>query len=339
MASLKEIRARIAAQENKSNKTFTPGEGAIYPHWNIDEGSTAVVRFLEDGNVDNPDFWVERAMFKFVFNGVKGDPTAGSNIVVQVPCMEMYGEKDAILDEVRTWFKDPTMEDMGRKYWKKRSYLYQGFVHADPMDEKGPENPIRRFMISPQIHTIIKAGLMDPELENLPTGHDDGLDLRINKHEKGGYADYTTSSWARKETSLTEEELEAISEHGLSDLASFLPAKPTEEVQKVIREMFEASVDGEPYDIERWGAYYTPAGMNRTGGNTELAAKAAAKAATSKESTDESKKAIDVDVKAEEAEEAEEVKDDVITDNADAEKSDKTDKAQSILAMIRSRQS
>jgi len=151
MASLADIRARLAAQDNKKNKTYTDGEGPVYPHWNIDEGATAIIRFLNDGNPDNPYFWVERAMFKFPFNGIKGDPTASSNVIVQVPCMEMYGEKDAILDEVRTWFKDPTLEDMGRKYWKKRTYLFQGLVRQDPMNGKTPENPIRRFMISPQI--------------------------------------------------------------------------------------------------------------------------------------------------------------------------------------------
>jgi len=166
MASLADIRARLAAQENKKNKSFTDGEGPVYPHWNIDEGSTAIIRFLNDGNAENPFFWVERAMFKFPFNGVKGDPTASSNIIVQVPCMEMYGEKDPILDEVRGWFKDNSLEEMGRKYWKKRTYLFQGIVRSDPMNGPTPENPIRRFMISPQIFTLIKNSLMDPEIEN-----------------------------------------------------------------------------------------------------------------------------------------------------------------------------
>ncbi len=181
MASLADIRARLAAQDNKKNKSFTDGEGPVYPHWNIAEGDTSIIRFLNDGNADNPYFWVERAMFKFPFNGIKGDPTASSNVVVQVPCMEMYGEKYAVLDEVRGWFKDPSLEDMGRKYWKKRTYLFQGFVRQDPMNSAAPENPIRRFMISPQIFTLIKNSLMDPEIENLPTDTNAGLDFRIQK--------------------------------------------------------------------------------------------------------------------------------------------------------------
>jgi len=272
MASLADIRARLAAQDNKNNKSFTDGEGPVYPHWNINEGDTAIVRFLNDGNAENPYFWVERAMFKFPFNGIKGDPTASSNIIVQVPCMEMYGEKDAVLDEVRGWFKDAAMEDMGRKYWKKRTYLFQGFVRSDPMNGTTPENPIRRFMISPQIFTLIKNSLMDPEIKDLPTHELKGLDFRIQKQQKAGYADYTTSSWSRNESELTDVELAAIASNGLSKLNDFLPNKPTEEAQRVIREMFEASVEGEPYDPERWGSYYTPPGMAKTETKAEVAA-------------------------------------------------------------------
>jgi hypothetical protein len=31
--------------------------------------------------------------------------------------------------------------------------------------------------------------------------------------------------------------------------------------------MFEASVDGEPYDMERWGQYFKPAGLGQNTGD------------------------------------------------------------------------
>ena len=74
-------------------------------------------------------------------------------------------------------------------------------------------------------------------------------------------ADYNGSKWARKESALTEAEQEAIEKHGLFDLSTFLPKKPGEVELKVIKEMFEASVDGQPYDTERWGQYFRPAGV------------------------------------------------------------------------------
>ena len=187
--------------------------------------------------------------------------------MVQVPCVEMWGESCPVLAEVRTWFKDKSLEDMGRKYWKKRSYIFQGFVRENPLSEdKSPENPIRRFIIGPQLFTLIKGALMDPELEELPTDTMRGLDFRITKTSKGGFADYNSSKWARKESALTEAEQAAVEKHGLFDLSSFLPKKPTDVEMKVIKEMFEASVDGQPYDTERWGQYFRPAGVQAPGG-------------------------------------------------------------------------
>jgi hypothetical protein len=264
--SLAEIRAKLQAQENRTGGNSTGGDNAIYPHWNIAEGSTAKVRFLPDGNSKNSFFWVERLMIRLPFAGIKGQADS-KPVIVQVPCVEMYGEACPVLAEVRTWFKDKSLEEMGRKYWKKKSYLFQGFVHDNPLgDDKTPENPIRRFIISPQIFNIIKNALMDPEMENLPTDYAAGLDFNIKKTSKGGYADYSTSSWARKETSLTAEEQTAIDTHGLFNLADFLPKKPSDVELKVIKEMFEASVDGQAYDPDRWSAYYKPAGFQ--GGNT-----------------------------------------------------------------------
>jgi len=272
MASLSEIRARIQAQENKSqNKnSASQGDNATYPHWNMDEGTTATIRFLPDADNKNTFFWLERQIIKLPFNGVKGDPNV-KQVVVQVPCVEMYNDGSVcpILSEVRPWYKDESLKEMANKYWKKRSYLFQGFVRQNPLgDDKTPANPIRRFIISPQIFTIIKSSLMDPEMEELPTDYLRGLDFNVKKTSKGGYADYSTSNWARKESALTEAEQEAIEAHGLYNLADFLPKKPGEAELRIMKEMFEASVDGQPYDNERWGNYYRPYGLDAPAGTT-----------------------------------------------------------------------
>lgn len=262
MASLADIRAKLQAAEARSQgSSSSGGDNAIYPHWKINEGSQSTVRFLPDGNPNNTFFWVERNMIRLPFNGIKGEMDNKSQLV-QVPCVEMWGESCPILAEVRTWFKDASLEEMGRKYWKKRSYLFQGFVRENALaDDTTPANPIRRFIMGSQIFNIIKTALMDPEMENLPTDYTSGLDFRIVKTSKGGYADYTTSTWARKETTLTEAEQAALDQHGLYNLQDFMPKKPSEQELKVMKEMFEASVDGRPYDMDRWGAYYRPAGM------------------------------------------------------------------------------
>jgi hypothetical protein len=269
-------------------------------------------------------------MIKLPFAGIKGQPESKPTFV-QVPCVEMWQESCPILAEVRPWYKDETLKEMANKYWKKRSYLFQGFVRQNPLgDDKTPANPIRRFIISPQIIPIVKAGLMDPEIEELPTDFLRGLDFNIKKTSKGGYADYSTSNWARKESPLTETEQAAIEAHGLFDLKSFLPKKPTEAELRIIKEMFEASVDGQPYDNERWGQYYRPAGMSASVGT------AAVSAVDVDEDTPVSKAAFKPAAKAPVASDFD---DEPSTASAPVAKpAEGNKKAEDILAMIRSRQ-
>ena len=327
MATLAEIRAKLKASESKGSGERTGGDNSIYPFWNLKEGGESVLRFLPDGNQDNTFFWVERAMIKLPFAGIKGEAESKQTIV-QVPSVEMYGDTCPILSEVRGWFKDPALEEMGRKYWKKRSYIFQGFVAEDGLkEEQKPENPIRRFIIGPQIFQLIRSALVDPELEDLPTDFVHGLDFRMKKGSKGGYADYSTSSWSRRERPLSDEENAAIKTHGLYNLSDFLPKKPTEIELKVMKEMFEASVDGEAFDMERWGQYFKPAGMSQNTGDpnkTTSAPKASAPASTASDDYDDepapvAKAAPAAAPKAEES-------------------SGGDSRAQDILAMIRNRQ-
>jgi hypothetical protein len=283
MASLAEIRAKLQASQNNQSNNGSNGEpSVIYPHWNIADGNETTIRFLPDADTTNDFFWVEKQMIRLPFAGIKGEADSRP-VVVQVPCIEMYDAKAycPILTEVRGWFKDKSLEEMGRKYWKKRTFLAQGFVVEDGLKEENPpENKIRRFIISPQIFGLIKSALLDPELDELPTDYLRGLDFRICKTSKGGFADYSTSKWSRRERALNEEELQAIADHGLFNLADFLPKRPGEVELKVIKEMFEASVDGEAYDVERWGQYYRPNGIQAPTTESRVVAAPAAPVAT-----------------------------------------------------------
>jgi len=332
--SLAEIRAKLKAQEDRSTGGGSKGgDKSIYRHWDIAENTTARIRLLPDGNTSNSYFWVERLQIKLPFPGVKGQPNS-KPVTVQVPCVEMYGPGNncPILAEVRTWFKDPALEDMGRKYWKKKSYLFQGFVRDNPLaDDVTPANPIRRFVMGPQLFNIIKSALMDPELENLPTDFQAGLDFQISKTAKANYADYTTSKWSRKESALTALEQAAIDEHGLFDLSTFLPKQPGEVELKVIKEMFEASVDGQPYDLERWGKYYKPFGLGDSNAADADAVDADATPVAATPAPRQAPKAAPAPVV--------EADDDEVAATAPVAKSgDSGKRAEDIIALIRSRQ-
>jgi len=321
MASLAEIRAKLKEQETRSSGERTSGDNSIYPFWNLKEGQESTVRFLPDGDSNNTFFWVERAMIKLEFAGIKGE-TESKKTMVQVPCMEMYGETCPVLSEVRGWFKDPALEDMGRKYWKKRSYIFQGFVSEDGLKEDSKaENPIRRFIIGPQIFQLIRGALLDPEMDELPTDALHGVDFRLIKTSKGGYADYSTSKWSRRERPLTDEEQAAMKQFGLFNLRDFLPKKPTDVEVKVIKEMFEATVDGAAFDLARWGQYYKPSGASQNTGDP-VAQGSSKKASAVVDDIDE-------DVTPAVATE---------TTAKPVESASGGDRAQDILAMIRNRQ-
>jgi len=264
--TLDEIRKKLQALDTRKGGASGSGSGdkSVYPHWNIPEGTSATLRLLPDGNEENTFFWAERLIFKFPFPGIKGQDE-NKPVVVQVPCIEMWDGKMScpVLNEVRPWWKDESLKKVASTYWTKKTYYMQGFVRQDPMNETDtPENPIRKLIMGPQIFAIVKAALLDPDMLNSPVDYVSGTDFIVNKTSKGGFADYGTSKWARRESSLTDEEMAAIEKHKLVDLSSYLPKKPTPEQLAIIYEMFQASLDGELYDPAKWSMHYKPFGFD-----------------------------------------------------------------------------
>ena len=115
--------------------------------------------------------------------------------------------------------------------------------------------------------------------------------------------------------------------------------------------MFEASVNGEPYDPARWGAYFTPPGMARTGGNDDnkpaaSTTEAAPAASTTEAAPAASTTTTDAPVETTNSAPVEEpvtetaVQEEVDTVNEAAADAgdDKDAKTQRILNMIRNRQ-
>jgi len=88
MASLQEIRAKLQSMESKPGSSSpAQGDKAIYPFWNIDEGTSTVLRFLPDSDPNNTFFWVERQMIRLTFPGIVGGEQKPTT--VQVPCINV----------------------------------------------------------------------------------------------------------------------------------------------------------------------------------------------------------------------------------------------------------
>lgn len=279
MATLAEIRALLKQEQDKNeaikNGTFTGGSGqpdAFLAFWNIPENQALYLRFLQDADESNPYFWREREMINLEFKGIVGMHT--DTVRVQVPCNEMWVPKSCpILTEVRQWYQvanDTNNEDLKKqasKYWKKKTYLFQCLVAPDSVavkDDNAPENPIRRVLVNKDIFDKIKSILMNPGVKELPTHFEQGRDFGVIKTKNGGgFNNYDMSQFSMSERPLNGEERAAIDQYGLFNLNDFMPKQPTPDELNAIREMFEASIDGKPYDPSRWAAFYRPAGVQK----------------------------------------------------------------------------
>ena len=212
MSNLNELRAKLResaqAGEAQGKSKNNTGDSASYPFWDIPEGSTATIRFLPDGDKTNDYFWVKREVIKLPFCGVVGgDFPTDKDVTVTVPCIDMFGMKCPIIAATRHLWDDDATKPLARTYYKKRSFIFQGFVVNSPLIEENlPENPIRRFVINKSIYDKVYDAILDPELEEMPTDYDGGSDFLIKKTKKGDWANYDTSKFSNKTRSLTEEE-------------------------------------------------------------------------------------------------------------------------------------
>lgn len=250
-------------KKNGTNRTFS-GDNASYPFWNIPDGSTATVRFLPDKDETNPWFWAERQILKLPFDGVVGgDSPTENKVTVTVPCVDMFGDVCPVIAETKPWWKDDSKKDIRSIYYKKRSYISQGFVVSSPLEEQSvPENPIRRFVLGKQIVEKLKADMQDADREFYPTDFLNGYDFRIKKTKApdGKSNAYGTSGLSIRSRPLTEAEMLAMEQFGLNDLSTFRGPRPDADGIAVIKAMFHASLRGEPYDFESFGKYFRPYG-------------------------------------------------------------------------------
>ena len=65
-----------------------------------------------------------------------------------------------------------------------------------------------------------------------------------------------------------------------------MPKKPGDVELKVMKEMFEASVDGDAFDMDKWGQYFKPSGYGSNGNTTSASSSAVSSAVSSSEDID-----------------------------------------------------
>jgi gp32 DNA binding protein like len=208
MSNSKEKLAALKAAFDK--KTSGGGDQTwklFYPFWKMPDDATAVVRFLPDLDADNNlGFLVEKLEHELVVNGTKK----------RVACNQMWGEACPICELSRKYY-DEKNEAMGKKYYRKKSYVGQIIVIESPI-EHDQSQLVKLVEFGPQVFKQIQAAFQSGDLEDAPYEFKGGYNFRFRKTKTGqGQNSYTTSNFAPKQTDLDDEIIESLNLYNLAD--------------------------------------------------------------------------------------------------------------------------
>lgn len=212
---------KLDALKGAFEKKNTGGDQSwklFYPFWKIPEDSQAVVRFLPDLDEDNNlQFLVEKLEHELVVNGQKK----------RVPCLTMFGEECPICALSRQYY-DEKNDEMGKKYYRKKSYIGQVIVVESPI-EHDQSQLVKLIEFGPAIFKQIQAAFQSGDLEEVPYEFKGGYNFRIKKTKSGQYASYSTSSFAPKQSDLDDDVIEQINLYNLADFRGQKPDRATVE--------------------------------------------------------------------------------------------------------------
>jgi hypothetical protein len=174
-----------------------------FAFWKAPVDSVSTVRFLPDQDEENPmGFLVENFVHELVINGKRET----------VACLKMHGEDCPICALSQKYYdeKDPEHnEALGKKYYRKKSYLGQVLVIDTPV-EHDAEQLVKLIDFGPAVFKQIQASFQSGDLEEAPYELKGGYNFRIKKTKSGEYASYTTSSFAPKQTDVADDIIAAI---------------------------------------------------------------------------------------------------------------------------------
>jgi hypothetical protein len=279
---LNALRARYNAETAKIKNSSTNFTATVFDFRNLKVGDSVRVRFIDDTE-KNDVFWRERRTRNLKFNSVKDTSGAVLNqaTYVDIPAFnkkfdevlwsnpsEEYlyaNDEDVIQKRIGNfWDGTDTGKELYNKFKRRKTYVMRGFLESDV--EGYERNKVYRFIVTEDLFNLISSFMSDTEIAYAPTDKVNGLDFIINVTGKNSningktqeVKDYTTSKYARKETPLSEDELNYLNNNELPALITYIYKKPNAEQEKAMVEMFEAVMNDEPYDVAKWGNFYKP---------------------------------------------------------------------------------
>jgi hypothetical protein len=205
--SINKLEALKSAFDKKASSTGGDQSWKLfYSFWKMPDDTQAIVRFLPDlDETNNLGFLVENLTHELVINGQKK----------KIPCLAMHGEDCPICNLARKYY-DEKNETMGKKYYRKKSYIGQVIVVESPF-EHDQTQLVKLIEFGPAVFTQIQAAFQSGDLEEAPFELVGGYNFRIKKTKSGQYASYATSSFAPKQTNLEDDVISQLKLFNLSD--------------------------------------------------------------------------------------------------------------------------
>lgn len=274
--SIAELRAKISSSQ-KSTTNYD--SSSIFSFSKLEIGDQIRIRFVDDGE-PNDFFWRTRATRTLRFDSLKlaNGTIMDNKVFVSVPAFNIkkgdvnlanlpedylyYSNDDVINTKIKP-FWDGTEEGqkLYNRFGRSERYVFQGFVRAE-----GYETKLYRFVINKDLFNVIYSFISDDEILHTPSDPIHGRDfiLKVTKKianingKPQEVKDYSTSKWSSNETPLTDAEQAWLSSNQPYVLKNFIPSRPTIEQEQAMLELFEASLNSEPYDVARWGRIFKP---------------------------------------------------------------------------------
>lgn len=199
MSTKRNLDALKSAFSQKASGTGDQSWKLFYPFWKMPDDTVAVIRFLPDLDEENNlGFLVENLQHELTINGEKK----------KVPCLAMHGENCPICDLSRKYYDEENPE-MGKKYYRKKSYIGQVLVIESPI-EHDQAQLVKLIDFGPAVFKQIQSAFQSGDLEEAPFEMKGGYNFRIKKTKSGQYASYTTSSFAPKQTDVDDDIIEQL---------------------------------------------------------------------------------------------------------------------------------
>lgn len=185
----------------------------FFPFYKAPDDSTSIFRFLPDADESNPmQFLVENHIHELIINGEKK----------RVACLKMYGEDCPICKHAAENYQKgreaealgdaagmKKWNDLGKQFYRKLSYIGQGIVVDSPVEHDAAV-VVKLIDFGTNIYKQMQSAFQSGDLEKEPYDFFEGYNFRFKKTKKGEWSDYSTSSFAPKQTALTEELIEQI---------------------------------------------------------------------------------------------------------------------------------